>query len=94
MHRITRVEALDDYRVGLSFADGTQGVADLSHLAGRGPFALWNDYGEFRKVTIGDSGELVWPGGIDLCPDALYMKVTGRSPEDVFPALRREPARA
>ncbi|MBI1865621.1 MAG: hypothetical protein HYR98_07860 [Nitrospirae bacterium] len=27
---------------------------------------------------------------IDLCPDALYLRVTGKNPEDVFPALRRE----
>jgi hypothetical protein len=94
MNRITRVEVLTDYRVDLSFADGTHGVADLSDLAGRGVFTLWNDYAAFRKVTIGDTGELIWSDQIDLCPDSLYLKVTGKKPEDVFPALRHELAHA
>ena len=89
MHRIVKARVLDAYRVELTFADGTHGTVDLAGLAGHGVFASWDDYEEFRKVAIGDSGELVWPGGIDLCPDSLYMKVTGREPEAVFPALNR-----
>jgi hypothetical protein len=94
MHRITRVEALDSYRLALVFEDGTTGTADLSNLAGRGVFALWNDYETFREVRIGDAGELVWKDQIDLCPDALYIRVTGKAPEDVFPALRSEKVHA
>ena len=90
MHEIARVEVLDHYRVDLTFADGSRGVVDLSDLAGRGVFAAWRDYAEFCKVRVGDTGELVWPGGIDLCPDALYLKATGTKPEDAFPALMRE----
>ena len=94
MHRIVGVETRDNHCLALTFADGVQGVVDLSHLAGRGVFALWDDYDEFRKVRIGDTGELVWADEIDLCPDSLYLKVTGRRPEEVFPALRRELAHA
>ena len=94
MNRIARVEVLPDYRVALSFANGVQGVVDLSDLAGRGVFALWNDYAEFRRVRIGDHGELVWAEQVDLCPDSLYMKMTGKTPEDVFPALRHEMSHA
>ena len=94
MHRIARVEVLEDYRVDLSFADGARGVVDLSDLVGRGVFAVWKDYAEFRKVWIGDTGELIWPGEIDLCPDALYLKATGQKPEEVFPALQHELAHA
>jgi hypothetical protein len=57
-------------------------------LVGKGVFALWNDYGEFCKVQIGSSGELVWGDQLDLCPDALYMKITGERPEETFPGLR------
>jgi hypothetical protein len=94
LHRIARVEALDDYRISLAFADGTMGEVDLSSLAGRGVFAAWEDYAEFRKVAVGDSGELVWPSGVDLCPDALYLRVTGKAPEEEFPALQHELAHA
>jgi hypothetical protein len=32
--------------------------------------------------------------GVDLCPDALYLRVTGKSPEEKFPALQHELAHA
>ena len=89
MQKIIQVKALENYRLGLTFADGTRGVADLSDLAGKGVFELWNNYDEFKKVKIGESGELVWGKQIDLCPDSLYLKVTGKTPEDLFPALKR-----
>jgi len=94
MHRITRVRALNDYRLDLAFSDGTRGTVDLTHLAGHGVFAGWRDQAEFRKVAIGQAGELLWPGDIDLCPDALYLKVTGKSPEEAFPSLKHESAHA
>jgi len=94
MHTITHVDALEGFRLSLRFGDGTEGEVDLSHLAGRGVFAAWTDFAEFRKVTVGESGELVWPNGGDLCPDALYLRVTGRQPEDEFPALQHELAYA
>jgi len=94
MHTITHVEALEDYRISLSFDDGTTGEVNLSNLAGRGVFAAWTDYAEFRKVTVGETGELVWPSGVDLCPDALYLSVTGKKPEVEFPVLQHELAYA
>lgn len=94
MHKITGVKALECYRLELVFADGTCGIADVSDLVGKGVFALWRDYRAFEQVRIGSSGELVWGDQIDLCPDALYLKVTGKRPEDVFPALRHEAAHA
>ncbi len=94
MRRITRVEVLEDYRLELTFEDGTSGTADLSDLVGKGVFACWNDRAAFAQVRIGSSGELVWNDQVDLCPDALYLKVTAKKPEEIFPALRHEPARA
>jgi hypothetical protein len=94
MHKITRVQALPGYRLELTFDDGVTGIADLSGLAGRGVFALWNDRRAFEQVQIGSSGDLVWSDQVDLCPDALYLKVTGKQPEEVFPALRPERANA
>jgi hypothetical protein len=90
MHKIVKVTILKDYKVNLEFADGRQGVVDLSHLVGKGVFALWNDYEAFRNVTIGSSGELLWSDRVDLCPDALYLKITGQKPEDLFPNLKRK----
>jgi hypothetical protein len=94
MRKIVRVEVLQAYRLRLTFDDGTSGAVDLSDLAGRGVFTLWNDRAAFAQVQIGSSGELVWGDKVDLCPDALYLKATGKRPEEVFPALRHEPVRA
>ena len=94
MHKIIDVTVLKDYKVRLKYADGQQGVADLSHLVGKGVFALWNDYEAFQNVKIGSSGELSWGDQVDLCPDALYLIITNQKPEDLFPNLKRKVAYA
>jgi len=94
MRKITAVKVLQGYRLEIAFDDGVTGTVDLSHLAGKGVFALWSDRHAFESVRIGSSGELVWGDQIDLCPDALYLKVKGKRPEEIFPALRREPSHA
>jgi len=94
VRRIKGVEVLSEYRLDLTFDDGTRGIVDLSSLVGKGVFSLWRDPSAFERVRIGTSGELIWNDQIDLCPDALYLRVTGKKPEDLFPALRREPAHA
>ena len=87
MKKIVRANVLSGYRIELEFDDGVQGVADLSDLAGKGVFSSWSDHENFEKASIGSLGELIWPDGTDLCPDSLYLKVTGKSPADIFPSL-------
>ena len=94
MRKVIKVKALQGYSLELEFDDGISGIVDLSDLAGKGVFALWQDRRAFEQVRIGSSGELVWDDQADLCPDALYLKVTGKKPEDVFPMLHHEPAHA
>ena len=94
MAKITKVKVLQGYHLELDFDDGVSGVVDLSELVGRGVFALWGDRHVFEQVRIGSFGELFWDDKIDLCPDSLYLKATGKQPEDVFPALRHETAHA
>ncbi len=94
MRRITEIKVLEGHRLALTFDDGVSGVVDLSDLAGKGVFARWRERSFFAQVRIGSAGEAVWGDEIDLCPDALYLKATGKKPEDLFPGLRREEARA
>lgn len=94
MRRITKVKVLPEYRLELEFDDGVCGAVDLSEAVGKGVFALWRDPLAFDQVRIGSSGELVWSDRIDLCPDALYLEVTGKKPQDLFPALRDQPTHA
>ena len=94
MKKAVQAESLDDYRLWLKYADGTEGEVDLSDLAGRGVFRAWSDRKVFSAVSVDESGAIVWPGEIDLCPDALYLRLTGKTAEDVFPALKTTPVDA
>lgn len=87
MNRPIAVEPRGQYRIWLRYADGSDGEIDLSDLAGRGVFQAWEDPSVFEAVRIGESGAIEWPGGLDLCPDAMYMRLSGKSAEELFPAL-------
>ena len=90
MFKPIQVKALPNYKLGVKYTDGVEGEIDLSHLVGRGVFSLWNNHRAFQKVHIGISGEIAWTDEIDICPDAAYMKITGKTPEQVFPNLTAE----
>ena len=81
MHpRITRVRPGDPFRVTLTFADGSEGVVDLSPwIAGRrGVFAALQDPTVFARVTVDqEAGTIVWPNGADLDPDMLFEAAHG-----------------
>jgi hypothetical protein len=85
-----RVEALPEYRLYIEFADGVRGEVDLSRLVGRGVFEVWKDRNFFDKVRLGDHRQVKWDCDIELSADSLYLELTHKSPEDLFPALRRE----
>ena len=94
MFRILEVKAKSHFRLWLRYSDGAQGEIDVSDLAGKGVFRKWLDPGAFETVKIGDAGELLWGDDADLCPDSLYLRLTHKRPEEVFPALRFESAHA
>ncbi len=84
MKSIAEVQPRDGYRLWIRFEDGVEGEVDLSHLAGQGVFSVWRDRHRFEAVRIGEFGELAWGGDVDLCPDSLYLRLTGRTPEEVL----------
>jgi len=92
--KILAADPLPNFRLHLTFADGTDGVADLSDIAGKGVFQAWLQPGVFEQVAVTEYGAVLWPDDLDLCPDTLYMEVTGKQPEDIFPALRHSVAHA
>ena len=94
MFRPIAVRVLPDYKLWIRYSDGAEGEVDLSDLAGKGVFRLWDDYKVFERAHIGAHGEITWNDEIDLCPDALYMRLTGKRPEEVFPSLREVGANA
>ena len=88
--RVTQVKAVGRYFIELAFNDGVKGVVDLGGFAGKGIFKLWEDVGAFEAAAIGSGGEVIWSCGVDLCADALYLRMTGKRVEDIFPAVRAE----
>ncbi len=86
--RPLEVKARKTFRIWLRYDDGTEGEVDLSDVAGQGVFAAWNDVAFFNSVRLGSHGAIEWGEDLDICPDAMYLRLTGRSPEEVFPALK------
>jgi hypothetical protein len=94
VYRPIEIKALSNYRLWIRFDDGVEGVIDLSHLVGKGIFRLWNDFSAFKKVYIGKHGEIVWSDDLEICPDSTYLKITGKTPEELFPRLCLEEVNA
>ncbi len=81
------VEPRAGFRIWIEFHDGVKGEIDLSELAGYGIFKAWEERRFFESVKINSYYEVAWGDEIDLCPDALYMQLTGKSVEEVMPGL-------
>ena len=83
--RPVEVEARGQYRLWLRFSDGVEGEVDVSDLAGQGVFAAWQETAFFDSVRIDETRAVSWGDAIDLCPDALYLRLTGMAPEHYLP---------
>ena len=81
------VEARDRYRLCVRFNDGVEGEIDLSRRASRGVFAIWDTPGVFNRVSITANRSIRWTEDAELCCDAVYLEITGRSPEEIMPGL-------
>lgn len=92
--KILAVAPLPDFCLRLKFEDGTDRVVDLSDLAGVGVFQAWLEPGVFDQVTVTNHGSLAWPDELDLCSDSLYLRASGKKPEDLFPSLKQSLAHA
>ena len=70
--RVVAVDAAEDYKLELTFANGEYGTYDCSPLLNFGVFSELRDKDYFNKVTVVD-GTVVWPHEQDICPDTLYL---------------------
>ena len=83
------VEPRDGFRVWVKFDDGEEGVVDYSDIPRDGVFAVWNDPEFFKQVRISEFKCLEWPGELDLCPNSTYMRLTGKTVEELMPKARK-----
>jgi hypothetical protein len=70
---VTAVEVVGEYRLRLTFEDGTVGEVDFAERAWEGVFAPLRDPAFFAQVSLDrDAGTITWPNGADMAPEPLY----------------------
>jgi len=76
LHTIKNVKHLDDYKLMLTFNDNKQKIVDLKKYRNKGPETVFYPFKNlefFKRVKVDKKlGTLIWPNGVDLCPDTLY----------------------
>ena len=88
--RVNDVRYVGDYRLELGFTDGLRREIDLrDRIAGRGGvFRPLADFDFFKQVQVEpEAGTIVWPNGVDFCPDVLYSLVTDQ-PIELLQSVR------
>jgi hypothetical protein len=90
--RIRGVRHIEDYRLELAFSDNTTAELDFRpRVVGRGGVVgALADLDFFRQVTVDlEGGTVVWPNGVDFCPDVLYAEATGKAIPKIGVELER-----
>jgi hypothetical protein len=80
--RIKEARHIGEYRLELTFTDGTRGEVDLKDwVVGQGGvFAQMEDVAFFARVSVNhELGTIAWPNDVDFCPDVLLGLVKGRA---------------
>ncbi len=88
MFRPLEARSRGEHRIWLRYSDGAEGEVDLSDLAGKGVLRIWDEPGAFDRVYNTPYGAVAWSEDVEICPDALYIQVTGKRLEDVYPGLK------
>ena len=76
---VSNVRPMGGFRLELVFHDGLRGIVDLSgRILGRGgDFEALVDPAFFQQVRVDpELGTIVWPNGVDFCPDLLHDWLT------------------
>ncbi len=74
LYKVTDIQVKPDYKLLVTFEDGTSGIEDLQHDLWGEVFEPLKDPAYFAQATI-DNGVICWPNGADLAPDALYERI-------------------
>ncbi len=74
---VTEAKHINDYRIRLSFEDGSTGIADLSdYPEGDTVFRAFLDMDFFRNFSI-ERGTVIWDTGeLDIAPERFYAIAT------------------
>jgi hypothetical protein len=94
MIRIVAAEPLPQCRLRAAFNDRLSGIFPVEPERRGGVFLKLLDARVFNAVTVNpDFGCVEWPGGVDLCPDAMHQAMSASESETELhpaPAFREE----
>jgi hypothetical protein len=73
LHDVVGVEVSGEYRLRLTFDDGTVGEVDFAGRDWRGVFEPLRNSDYFARVSVdAEAGTITWPNGADMAPEPLY----------------------
>ncbi len=87
---VVGVEPLGELCLRVRFRDGTEGIADLGDLAGKGVFKQWDHPDVWGSVRI-EADTLAWGSSdpterLDISRGSLYIRVAGLTWDDLSSA--------
>jgi len=72
---VIEVEVIGEYRLCLTFGDGTVGEVAFDEREWRGVFEPLADPAFFAQVRVDpECGTIAWPNGVDMAPEPLYAE--------------------
>ncbi|HLA28322.1 MAG TPA: DUF2442 domain-containing protein [Syntrophales bacterium] len=81
IHDVVSASYKDEYKIEVTFDDGSNGIVDFSvYLTRGGVFDRFKDIAFFKNFKINqDLGVLSWQDEIDIAPETLYSEATRTS---------------
>ena len=78
LHDVISAEYLQEYKIKVTFDDGSEGIADLCEYSQKGGiFSKFKDLNFFKTFSVNkELGVLSWGDEIDIAPETLYSMVT------------------
>lgn len=78
----------DDFRIRLTFNDGTDGSVDFESWLIGPVFEPLKDRAYFQRFFL-DGGTVAWPNGADIAPETLYDAARATRSNDLTEPTRR-----
>jgi len=82
MYEVISIEFVENYTLKFKFKDNSEGIVDFFDYTNKtGLYQDLKDIDFFKKFYLDEElSTIVWPNGLDIAPDTLYIKATGKYP--------------
>ena len=83
--KVTNVDALDDYKLQVTFDDGVSGIIDLKDFIKSGIFSVLEEKQFFDKVYT-NGHTIAWNDDLEIDSLAVYAEILNKEPNDILNA--------